>query len=55
MALRDTTVGSTPIEKVNRDVAEYEAKQKRAEEQRTEQERQHRGAATEAAKRIHFD
>ena len=43
------------IDEVNRDVANYEAKQKQAEEQRAEQLRQHRESAEEAAKRITFD
>jgi TIR domain len=43
------------IDKVNQDIAEYEAKQRRAEETRAEQERQHKESASEAAKRITFD
>lgn len=43
------------IETVNRDVAEYEARQRRAEEERAEQLRQHEQSVRDAAKRINFD
>lgn len=43
------------VERVNSDVAEYEAKQRRAEEQRAEQLCRHEEQVREAAKRISFD
>lgn len=43
------------VERVNNDVAEYEAEQRRADEQRTEQLRLHEEEVREAAKRISFD
>lgn len=43
------------VERVNSDVAEHEAKQRRAEEQRAEQLRRHEEQVREAAKRISFD
>ena len=43
------------VEKVNEDIAEFMAKQRRAEEDRAEQLRQHQASAQDAAKRISFD
>ncbi len=43
------------VERVNSDVAEYEAKQRRAEEQRAEQLGRHEEEVREAARRISFD
>jgi hypothetical protein len=43
------------VEKVNRDVAEDEARQRRAEEERAKQLREHEQSARDAAKRITFD
>jgi hypothetical protein len=43
------------VEKVNQDIAEHEAKQRRAREAREEQLRQHEQSARDAAKRISFD
>jgi hypothetical protein len=43
------------LEKVNKDIAEHEAKQKRLEEERAERLRQHEQSVLEAAKRMNFD
>ena len=43
------------LEKVNDDIAALEARQRREEEKRAEQLRQHRQSVEEAAKRIRFD
>ena len=43
------------LDRVNQDIAEHEAKQRRAKEAREEQLRQHEQSARDAAKRIKFD
>jgi TIR domain len=43
------------LEKVNNDIAEFEAKQRRAEDRRSQQLREHRESVEAAAKRIRFD
>jgi hypothetical protein len=43
------------IEKVNKDIAEHEARQRRVQEERAEQLRQHEQSVRDAAKRINFD
>jgi hypothetical protein len=43
------------LEKVNRDIAEHEQRQRRAEEMRAEQLRQHRQSVKDSARKISFD
>ena len=50
---RDTLV--VVLDKVNKDIAEHEAKQRSEEARRAEQLRQHKQSVEEVAKRIRFD
>ena len=43
------------LDKVNKDIAEHEARQRRLEEERAEQLRQHEKSVRDAAKRMTFD